>query len=217
MIQMWKGNELPPIDDTIKIDGTPVDLSTSTVAFSMRPKNSANLKIDHAGVTQLSPTDGTIRYSWQTADVDTVGSYMGWWTVTTSGKSQDTAEFEIDIVEHAPASIVVPTAVAVDGTTTIYQGDAYLKSHDRQLQYELETQDAPDLTGSTVIYRIEGENHWTMTVVDDDAAYLELTSADTTALTPATYAFDIRAMLGATDYATLLRGQITIVAGITSP
>jgi hypothetical protein len=215
-LTLFKGNRLPLLQDTITVSGTAYDLTGSTVLFSMRIHNSATTKVSGATATIVSAPAGTISYAWASTDVDTVGSYLGWWTVNNNGKSQDTPEFSLAVTEHAPASIEIVYPVASDGTTSIYQGDAYLAANNRQLQYELEVEDAPLLSGTTVVYRIEGENHYTMTVVGKDAAYLELTSAQTTALAPGSYRFQIQSTSGG-NAITLMRSNITVTAAIASP
>lgn len=216
-LTIFKGNTLPLLQDTITTDSAAFDLTGSTVLFSMRRHNSATLKVSGSTATIATPALGTVSYAWTAADTDTVGSYEGWWTVNKSGKSQDTPEFALAIQEHAPASIEIVYPVAADGTTTIYQGDSYLYVNNRHLQYEVEPMDSPDLTGMTVLYRIEGQNHYTMTLVGEDAVYLELTSTQTTALPVGTYNFDIRANVSGTNYVTLMRSKISVTAAITAP
>ncbi len=216
-LQMFKGNRLPLLTDTISVSGAGAyDLTGSTVLFSMRTHNSSQLKVSGATATVVAPLTGSVSYAWSTGDTDTVGSYLAWWTVNVSGKTQDTQEFAVTVAEHAPASVEIVYPVAVDGTTSIYQGDAYMFANNRQLQYELELEDAPLLSGSTLIYRIEGENHYTMTAVGKDAAYLELTSTQTTALPPGSYRFQIQAVSG-TNAITLMRSNIIVTASISSP
>lgn len=44
---------------------------------------------------------GAVRYDWAAGDVDTAAEYLGWWEVTLpSGKTQDTPEFELVVVDH---------------------------------------------------------------------------------------------------------------------
>ncbi len=216
-LQMFKGNRLPLLTDSIAVSGVGAyDLSGSTVLFSMRPFNSATPKVSSATATVTAPLTGSVSYAWVSADTDTVGEYLGWWTVNTGGKLQDTPEFSLSVVEHAPASVEIIYPVGAGGVTRIYQGDSYLFANNRQLQYEVETMDAPLLSGSTIVYRIEGQNHYTMTAVGKDAAYLELTSTQTTALPAATYNFEIKATSGG-NAITLMRSTITVVAAMSSP
>ncbi len=213
---MFKGNRLPLLTDAITVSSTPYDLSASTVLFSMRNTNTSLLKVSAATATITAPLTGSVSYAWATGDTDTVGEYLGWWSVVTSGKTQDTPEFNLAVIEHTPASIEIVYPVAPTGKTTIYQGDSYLAANNRQLVYQVETMDAPLLSGATVVYRIEGQNHYTMTIVDKDSVYLDLTSTQTTALPANTYNFEIKWTSGG-NAVTLMRNTITVTAAMSSP
>jgi hypothetical protein len=103
-IQHTKGNRNPSIADTIQVDTTPFDLSASTVTFSMRLRSSSTLKVAAASAVVVLGPAGTVRYDWTSGDVDTAGDYVAWWTVTTSGKTQDTPEFTITMLDHVPGT-----------------------------------------------------------------------------------------------------------------
>lgn len=216
-LSLWKDNRLPSLTDTITANDTAVNLTGSSVTFSMRHATAATLKINGATATIVTAASGTVRYDWTANDVDTVGDFECWWTVTTSGKTQDTPEFALSIVEHAPASIAVPSPVATDGSTEIYQGDSYLDAYGRALQYELEVVEAPDLTGVTVTYRIADALEKTMTVVGEDAVKVDLTSAETAALTVGSHAFEIEATVSVGNVVTLLRSDIVVLPDLSGP
>lgn len=100
----FTGNRSPSITDTITIDGTPVDLTGSSVKFQMRAVGSTTLKVD-AAATIVTPAAGTVRYDPAANDVNTAGFYTGWWHVTLPGGTlQDTPEFLVEIRDHAPVA-----------------------------------------------------------------------------------------------------------------
>lgn len=119
----FKSNRNPSLTDTIEVDGAAFDLTGSTVTFSMRLESSDTLKVSAQSATVVSAAAGTVRYDWAAGDVDTAGDYVGWWTVTTSGKTQDTPEFLIAIVAHVPGDPdyitpeVLKATMQLDGTT----------------------------------------------------------------------------------------------------
>jgi len=98
------GNRNPSItENLVYADGTPVDLSASTVKFKMRGVGVDTLKVDAAAVIVAPPTAGNVRYDWAALDVDTEGYYLVWWEVTTTGKTQDLAEALIEFRAHSEA------------------------------------------------------------------------------------------------------------------
>lgn len=101
----YVGSRQPPLFGTLSADSPTDPLPAgSTAAFSMRLVNSSTLKIDHAAATVVSEPLNQLRYDWQAADVNTAGYYVGWWTVTISGQTEDTPEFLIEMRAHVPLS-----------------------------------------------------------------------------------------------------------------
>ncbi len=212
-VTMWKGNRLPTLDYTFTVSTGAFDLTGSTVTFSMRTANSGRMKVAAAAATIVDAIAGGVSYPWAAVDVDTVGEYDAWLTYNYAGKTQDTPEFQINVVEHAPASIEIVYPVDASGLTHIVQGDAYQAASNRQLVYEIETMDAPLLSGSTVTYRVEGKATYPMTIVGKDQVYLELTSAQTTLLTQGTYNFAILAATSG-NTVTMTRNQLQVTAAL---
>ncbi len=95
------GNRSPSLYGTITVDGTPVNLTGSSVKLQMREVDSSTLKVDTAAVLVDAP-NGQVRYDWAAADVDTAGAYAAWWRVTdAASKVQDSPEFQIEFRAHA--------------------------------------------------------------------------------------------------------------------
>lgn len=95
------GNRSPSLTDVIRVDDVPFPLTTSTVKLKMRGEGLGTpLKIDAAAVVTDAP-NGAVRYDWAANDVDTAGEYLAWWEVTLpSGKTQDTPEFSVAMIQH---------------------------------------------------------------------------------------------------------------------
>lgn len=100
----YTGDRNPSISETITVNGVAFDLTNSTVKFKMRAVGSSTLKVDAVAVVVSPATGGNVRYDWLAADVDTAGSYLAWWEVTTSGKVQAMQEALVEFRAHAPAS-----------------------------------------------------------------------------------------------------------------
>lgn len=96
------GARNPSITENITIDGTAVDLTSSTVQFKMRLVGSSTLKVNASATVVAPATAGNVRYDWLSADVDTAGFYLVWWEVTTAGKVQNVGETIIEFRAHSP-------------------------------------------------------------------------------------------------------------------
>lgn len=102
-----KGNRSPSLTDTIRVDGAAFDLSVATgVKFKMRSVTATTLKVDATAQVVTPPgTNGQVRYDWAALDVDTDGPFFAWWEVALSGgKTQDTPEFLVVMLEHEPVT-----------------------------------------------------------------------------------------------------------------
>ena len=102
-ITKFKGKRQPPLESTIQTDSSADALPAgATVTFSMRAVGSSTLKVSAAAATVVSEPLNQVRYDWAAADVDTAADYLGWFTVTISGQTEDTPEFLIRILDHVP-------------------------------------------------------------------------------------------------------------------
>ncbi len=83
-----QGDTAPPLEPTLRrADGTVQSLSDATgVTFTMRNAQDDTVKIDAEACTIVNAAGGVVRYQWTGTDTDTVGEFLGKFTVTwTSG------------------------------------------------------------------------------------------------------------------------------------
>lgn len=124
----------------------------------------------------------------------------------------------------ANAHITYVGPVAINGDVTIVRGDDYSNTDSRSLQWE--TDDAatwPTLTSATITLTAENDSG-TQVLTKTGAVVtatgtnkkvrVELAAADTASITPATYRFDVQAVIS-TRKITLVRGLLTIVEDFT--
>lgn len=126
-LPVWNvGNRNPSITDTIMVDDTVFDLSSSTVKFMMRAVGSSTPKVNATAVIVNPPgTDGEVRYDWAAADVDTAGNYLVWWEVTTAGKTEDVGEALIEFRAHAGPAATSYVELEEMKQTLALQGESY--------------------------------------------------------------------------------------------
>jgi len=70
-------------------DGDVIVLTGASVRFHMRTIGSTNATVDAAAVI-VDETNGIVRYDWDAADTDTVGSYQAEFEVTYADASIET-------------------------------------------------------------------------------------------------------------------------------
>jgi hypothetical protein len=84
------GDRLPVLRRVLAdTDGTPIDLTGCTVAFSMGEPG-ISVKVSAAACTIVDAIGGEVEYPWAAADTNTVGTYRGEFkiTETSSGKER---------------------------------------------------------------------------------------------------------------------------------
>lgn len=85
-----KNDTTPAITSTLQdADGNAVNLTGATVKFIMRKKGASSAKVD-ASATVVTPAEGTVSYTWVTANTDTAGDYEAEWQVTFAGGAVQT-------------------------------------------------------------------------------------------------------------------------------
>ena len=70
-------------------NGDAVDITAASVRFHLRPISSQIVKVD-ADAVIVTAAQGEVRYNWQAADTDTIGSYQAEFEVTYSDGTIET-------------------------------------------------------------------------------------------------------------------------------
>lgn len=108
MFEIFEGQVLPAIADTITVGGKPYDLSSATaVKFSMRRPWSATPAIAQADANIVDAPTGKVDYAWQAGDTDEPGEWLYWWTVVSAAGSQDTPEGNMRVLAHSPSTDLI--------------------------------------------------------------------------------------------------------------
>ncbi len=104
------GNVQPAITQQVTSGGAPVNLSSATATFNMRPVGSTALKVSAAAVVASPAIDGNLQYNWQASDVDTAGVYLVWWDVDVTGSTaiQSIGESIVEFRAHTPVGDTIP-------------------------------------------------------------------------------------------------------------
>lgn len=83
-----KGDVLTPIGATLKRpDGSVVDLTDLEVKFKMLDSNGAE-KVALTGATKVDAVKGQVQYDFQSADVDTAGTFYAYFVTEDSGEQE---------------------------------------------------------------------------------------------------------------------------------
>lgn len=83
-----KDSTLPDLEVQLTTsDGTPIDLTATTVTLRMAPSNGGDLKID-ANCIVTDAANGLAKYKFDPADVDTPGNYLAEFVLTSAGGVQ---------------------------------------------------------------------------------------------------------------------------------
>ena len=86
-----QNDTLPNLAATLlDANGDAVNLTGATVVFRMVPRHGGTAVIDNRSVTVVSAAAGTVSMTWQAADTDTEGTYLGNFIVTFGGGSIET-------------------------------------------------------------------------------------------------------------------------------
>lgn len=78
---LTKTGDTSPITGRLKDKTGEVDLTGASVVFNMTTPD-GTAKVDRGVCTIINPTLGYVKYEFQSADVDTAGSYRGEFEVT---------------------------------------------------------------------------------------------------------------------------------------
>jgi hypothetical protein len=112
------------------------------------------------------------------------------------------------------AGVTFSSPVAENGEVTIYQGDDYLAADGRQLAWS--SDDWPVLTGAAIVLTLKHTHAQTVSIAgvasSATSCYVELTAAQTVALTPVrpSYTFGVVATLSDGSVVTLVTGTAIV-------
>lgn len=135
--------------------------------------------------------------------------------------AQGTAGYVLGSI--SPAQVTIASPVATDGTTiAVVRGDDYLAANSRALTFTGTSW--PTLTDGAVTLKAKLKTgkgaqaapviEYAATVTGAQACQVELTDAQTAALSPGLYAYDLEATLSGGAVVTLVQGEMTVIADV---
>ena len=85
--QLKVGDTRPELAITItdEATGSAFNLTGATATFTMKPEKGGTVKVNAAAATIYDAANGKVKYTWQTADVDTAGRFIAEFEITLSG------------------------------------------------------------------------------------------------------------------------------------
>ena len=144
------------------------------------------------------------------------GEAAGW---VESVQAVTAAQFDPAAQLAAGTVTVLSPVDALTGDATVYQGDDQQAADSRSLDWSESSW--PDLTGASITLTAHHERDPRLTATatgsvvtptgEDKTVRVELTSAETDALTPGPYAFRVKATLASGNIVTLVVGTLTVV------
>ncbi len=88
---MTQGDTAPLLRLTVKdAAGAAVDVTGSTVKFSMANRSTGRQKVNEGPVTLIDAANGVVEYPWVAGDTDEAGEFQGAFEVTYSGGTIET-------------------------------------------------------------------------------------------------------------------------------
>ena len=97
-IKLVKDDTFPPLEFSVIKDGSPVDLTGSTILFYMKNSSTGTVKVNGGSCTITDATNGKCRYTWGATDLDTAGDYVGEIQITFAGGAIQTSYSEFNLV-----------------------------------------------------------------------------------------------------------------------
>ena len=101
-----RGDTRPHFDVALEdLKGRPVNLTGSTITFSMRDASTDVLKVNAATCTILNSHRGECRHSWLSENTDTAGTYEGEFNVVDKDSRSQTFPSDGFVLIHVTESM----------------------------------------------------------------------------------------------------------------